>query len=280
MKGKELEIVGDTRFVIKRLSIPEEKETVSLNELQALDSKESYRLIAGVPKGIPIEEEPAENVEELIHKTEKPDKYSLAFFDQLEKLRSATSEIRYKSKDGIEKETSLLSTIGKAWKQHLYEYGNIEREEDYVYVNTGGPWIIISALGEIIHREKLDEAFIKLQEEGEIRWVGEDPKLRCKAQYLVRHGLAKYIPEWPSNIRWELKKFDSFHDFHQTVMSLIDKYRVEQQEKNQPSLILEEAYVVLKKMRQEKEYPEISYQREEQNLWSLYQQKNESNISF
>ena len=280
MKSSQVKILSDVRFVIERDATSDErrkykKESVydflSLKHVKDLDSKQEYRLIAGVPESIPINEGPAENIEELAQRREKLDGYSLLFFDQMIKLLADTSEISYKSRDGTKKKASLLSTIRKAWSQYLYEYGNIEKEGNILYVNTGGVWTIVSALGEIIHQEKLDDAFIKLQEEGEIRWAGEDFKLRAKAQSLVRRGLARYIPDWPYNIRWELKKFDSFHEFHQTVSSLINKYRVERQEINQPSLILEEAHIVLEKVRQRKGYPEIVYPQKEPDLWDLYQ---------
>jgi hypothetical protein len=280
MGDKGIDIKGDVQFVIKRRSTSEEEETyrrkkvidsVSLNNLQDMDSSQTYDLIAGVPKTIPIKGGPVKNIDDLTYGMKKPDEASLALFDQLLELLSTTSEIKYKSNDNHEKESPLLPTIRKAWSQYLYEYGNIEVENDDFYVNTGDAWIVISAIGKIINDKKLSDAFVKLQEEGEIRWTDGNPKLKYKAQSLSTSGLAVYVPDWPSNIRWELKKFDSFHDFHEAISKLIDKYRIEQEEKSQPSLILEKAYVILEKMRRKKHYNKNLYHQKETDLWSLYQ---------
>jgi len=265
MESKQLEIISDVQFVIERPSNLEEEgmykrrhviDSVSLNDLQTLDSKQPYELIAGVPKDISIKEGPVKNINDLTHGIKKPDEASLALFDEIMNLISNTYRVQYRTQDNQEKYTSLLPAIERAWSQDLYEYGNIEVEDNEIYVNRGGSWIVISALGKIISEEKLSDAFVKLHKEGEVKW-NEDSKLRPKTQSLAYRGLATYVPEW-GNIRWVLKKFSSFKEFHETISDLINKYRLEYEAKGQPSLILEAAYNVLEKTKLD--YPEKFYQ--------------------
>jgi hypothetical protein len=158
--------------------------------------------------------------------------------------------------------SDVRRAIQTTWDKYLNEYGDPEK--------------IVSALEEIIIYEKLDDALIKLQEEGKIGWVGTDSKLRAKAQYLKNRGLAVYKPEWPpSGTRWELNKFKSLVEFHQTISKLIKGYRVKFKEEGKPLQSQEDAYVVLEELRKARKIPKpVTYERKESNSWGLYQVKN------
>jgi hypothetical protein len=225
-------------------------------------------LIGAIPGENAAGNEPVKNIRDLKHELNEID---FAFYDEMLDIYITTGDIKYKTRDGKEKKKSLLPAIKNAWREYLYQFGKMEKDGDYFLVNTGDTWTLVCALGKILHEEKLSDAFLKLVEEG-IKWREEwkYPLLyTSKAQSLARRGFAKYIPEW-GNVRWTQRKYDSFNEFLDWITELIDKYRVKHQEENQPSLLLERAYYIIERKREEINYPRKLYEQEEET-WLRYQ---------
>ena len=275
METQQTQIEGDILYLIKRRSSSEEKtnyrtnfvyDLVSLQELQSLDSQQGYILMGAIPGRLALKMRPVKHIDDLKSET-KPNNVDLVLYDEMLDVVIATQGVKYKTREGKGKKNPLLPAIENAWREHFYQFGKIELDDNYFIVNKGNLWTLVSALGKIVHEEKLSDALLKLLEE-EIRW-GEGHKYpllyTSKAQSLARRGFAKYVPEW-GKIRWTRMKYDSFNEFLDWVTELIDKYRIKHQEENQPSLLLERAYYILERKREEINYPRKPHQQKEE-IW-------------
>jgi hypothetical protein len=283
MKVRQIQTESDVLYLIKRRVSLKEKlkyrsnyvfELVSLEGLQGLDSRQDYKFMGAIPREIVVETKPVKDIEGLRDEA-RPDEIDLALYDEMLDVYLTTSEVEYKTRDGKKNRRPLLPTIENAWRKHFSRFERMERDGDHFFINKGDAWMLVCALGKIIHEEKLSDAFLKLVEE-DVKWREEwkRPLLyTSKAQSLARRGFARYVPEW-GNIRWTQKKYDSFNEFLDWVTELIDKYRIERQKENQPSLLLEIAYYIIEKKREEINYPRKLYEPKEEiqlkNIKSLF----------
>ncbi len=262
-----LKVINDVNYLVERLSTPEEKElfgrkyvidTVSIDDVRTLDSSQDYVFIAGIPKEVPFKEGPVKNVRELTHDEKIKDELELALFDEMKKIILDTYRVKYQTRDNKEEIVPLLPSIQKAFSNYLYEYASIRKGEDVLHLDANDMYWVIFALADIVNRDKLGDTFVKLQQEGEIRWIDRGKK--GKAQMLAYRKLSKYIPSKPG---WELPKFESFHDFHEDISDLIHNSIEKYQGGEQPTLILEMAYEILESKREKMGWPEKFYPQKE-----------------
>jgi len=258
IKTEQLRVTGAT-VLIDRPSTSVEKDQLNTNRVfDTVDyerlpdlSGEGINKVAELP--IPTKPGPVKHIYDLYKETF--DKYLDLLSQEILNVIDATREIKYTTRRNVEKTVSLCDVIENTWKPYWKKYWTVEEDEDSEpYINKGGPWFIIFGLADIFNRKKLylNEALAKLHEEGEIRhsktryeedgklWYHEpDNHIRIGAWQLTLMGLAKYIPEWYSNIRWEPnKKFKSFKQFHKTIDDRINKSIEEYDKKNQSIILL------------------------------------------
>ena len=251
-----LKIKCDVGYILERKSTPDEEKTlgskrvidpVSLDDLKDLDPGQDYKLIAAIPKEVPVKKGPVKNIQELTPEKKIKDELELALFNEMKKVLTDTYKIKYKTQKNEEKEGSLLSSIQKTFKKYLIEYRSVRSKDGVIYLDANDKYWVIFAIADIINKEKvggenLSDIFVKLQQEGEIKWAGIDSRSRTKAQMLAYRKLSKYNP-YKSG--WDLPKFKSFNEFNQAISDLIQNSIEKYKQREQPTLILEMAYEIL-----------------------------------
>jgi hypothetical protein len=255
---KSLETTG---FVIlfERLCTPEEKKRLNKNRVIDLVPAETFsklpqddnRILAGLPKEIPIKSGPISDIDELKTKTDDP------WFNEMLRVIADTFHAKYTSKNNEEVIGPLIPVIYDAWKKQLLKYSFIEHKDDKPLRNEEPMWRVIIALADHFNRKKslyLTEAFLKLYEEGPIKYNEANFHTKVGAAQLSKRGLANYVPEWPNNIRYERKEFRSFDEFNETIRKIIEKSIEEYKNLGQSTIVFEKAHEVLLAIAMGKDY--------------------------
>jgi len=218
-------------FIVKNGDV---YQCLSVDGIRNLDAKENYSVEAFIP--VQPFKNSYENLEDLltdIKSLEEVEK-DLVLKQLISELEKKTLEVNYKGLEGKEVIVYLPNVVKKAFDHYFNLY-------EKVGVNSRDIAIIISGLAEVIHREKVGEAYARIVNEGKLPIFDTDRNIKGQLFKLNSEPLRLIDVNGDS---MKLREFE-IKKFLQHLYSLFNVLGKKYRSSGDQSLKIEEAHRVI-----------------------------------